>query len=99
MTEHRNGLDNAQIERFALLVEETGELLQSVGKILRHGLYNYNPDNPKHEYNILELTNEIVDVNHAIGLIVSSGDTDTSYAKTRAETRPTRAEKWLYYNK
>lgn len=34
-----NGLSPAEVERLALLAEECGEVIQTVGKILRHGYY------------------------------------------------------------
>jgi hypothetical protein len=41
-----NGLSPAQAEVLALLSEECGEVIQEVGKILRHGLFSAHPDNP-----------------------------------------------------
>ena len=47
MTEHFNQLTPAQAERLAMLAEECGEVIQSVGKILRHGYESGHPENPK----------------------------------------------------
>jgi hypothetical protein len=46
MTEHFNGLTPAEAERLAILAEEAGEIVQAVGKILRHGYESYNPTVP-----------------------------------------------------
>ena len=35
--EHFNGLTPAEAKRLALLAEECGEVLQAIGKVLRHG--------------------------------------------------------------
>jgi hypothetical protein len=44
--DHVNGLSNEQLESLALLSEECGEVIQVVGKILRHGLDSNWMDNP-----------------------------------------------------
>lgn len=46
MTDHFNKLTPAQSERLAMLAEECGEVIQIVGKILRHGYDNFHPDRP-----------------------------------------------------
>ena len=46
MPEHFNQLSPAEAERLAMLAEEAGEVIQIVGKILRHGFESYHPDNP-----------------------------------------------------
>jgi NTP pyrophosphatase (non-canonical NTP hydrolase) len=38
-----NGLTNAEAERLAMLAEEAGEIIQAVGKILRHGYQSTHP--------------------------------------------------------
>lgn len=45
--EHFNKLTPAQAERLAMLAEECGEVIQIVGKILRHGYDSCHPKNPK----------------------------------------------------
>lgn len=42
-----NKLSDAQIERLAMLAEECGEVIQVIGKIMRHGYLSYHPDNPR----------------------------------------------------
>lgn len=43
MTEHFNRLTPAQAERLAILSEECAEVIQIIGKILRHGMDSYHP--------------------------------------------------------
>lgn len=43
MNEHFNKLTPAEAETLALLAEECGELVQAIGKILRHGLWSEHP--------------------------------------------------------
>lgn len=46
MGDHFNGLTPAEAERLAMLAEECGEVIQVIGKILRHGYNSHHPDNP-----------------------------------------------------
>jgi len=43
MTDPFNGLTPAQAERLAMLAEECGEVIQVIGKILRHGYDSSHP--------------------------------------------------------
>ena len=40
-------LSAAEVERLALLGEECGEVMQVIGKILRHGYESHHPDDKK----------------------------------------------------
>lgn len=62
MQKHFNKLTPAQAERLAMLSEECGEVVQMVGKILRHGYENYHPDDSFRTSNRTLLTKELVDV-------------------------------------
>lgn len=46
MSDHFNQLTPAEAERLAMLAEECGEIIQVVGKIMRHGYASHHPDNP-----------------------------------------------------
>lgn len=54
------GLDPAQHEALSLLSEECGELVQIIGKILRHGFESRHPDTGSANYELL--AKEIGDV-------------------------------------
>ena len=58
---HFNNLTPAQAERLAMLAEECGEVIQVIGKILRHGYNNYHPDRP-HITNRELLQQELTDL-------------------------------------
>jgi len=60
-TKHFNGLTPAEAERLAMLAEECGEVIQVIGKILRHGYDSYHPDTPAIT-NLSLLENELADV-------------------------------------
>ena len=59
---HFNKITPAEAERLAMLAEECGEVIQIVGKILRHGYDSYHPVNPRVSNRDL-LAKELRDVN------------------------------------
>ena len=59
---HFNKLTPAEAERLAMLAEECAEVIQIVGKILRHGYDSYHPVNPRVSNRDL-LAKELRDVN------------------------------------
>jgi len=62
MTEHFNQLTPAEAERLAMLAEECGEVIQIIGKILRHGYASHNPKDMKKMPNKFLLSKEMGDV-------------------------------------
>lgn len=64
--ENFNKLTPAQAERLAILAEECGEVIQIVGKILRHGLDSHHPVTLS---NRNALVNELTDVKAAMVMI------------------------------
>lgn len=73
MPQHFNQLTPAEAERLAMLAEEAGEIVQVVGKILRHGLDSYHPNDPATTNRML-LTEEINDLYAVVGLLADAGD-------------------------
>lgn len=61
MSNHFNNLSPAEAERLAMLAEECAEVIQVVGKILRHGYESYHPDKPETTNRDL-LTEELSDL-------------------------------------
>lgn len=74
MTKPFNGLTPAQAERLAILAEEAGEIVQAVGKILRHGYESYNPDGDIRVSNRESLERELGDLSAAAQLMAGAGD-------------------------
>lgn len=67
--QHFNKLSPAEAERLAMLAEECGEVIQAVGKILRHGYESFHPNDlfnghpkPGAENNRDRLTHELADL-------------------------------------
>lgn len=67
-----NRLTPAEAERLAVLAEECGEVVQAVGKILRHGYESRHPNGGPTNRETLE--RECGDLHHAIGRLVGAGD-------------------------
>jgi hypothetical protein len=61
MTTHFNMLTPEEAERLAMLAEEAAEVIQVVGKILRHGYNSHHPDD-KHNSNRDLLAKELSDL-------------------------------------
>lgn len=85
------GLQGAQIERLAWLMEELGETIQAIGKILRHGYESKDPDNPTHKGNKDDLEREMADVYAALTLLSNHGDINLmnvmSYSMTKSRSK------------
>jgi len=71
-----NGLNNAQLERIAILVEECNEVGQVIGKIIRHGYESSSPipHDLGQDSNKVLLQKEICDVLLMITFMVQRGD-------------------------
>jgi len=68
-----NKLTPAETERLAMLAEEAAEIVQIVGKILRHGYDSYNPNAEKITNRVL-LNQEIVDLMAVTKAMVINND-------------------------
>jgi len=72
-----NKLTPAEAERLALLAEECGEVIQAVGKILRHGFESYNPTVDRGLSNKEHLEKEIGHLLNAVTMLTTTGNLDT----------------------
>jgi len=82
MSTFSNQLSTDQVERLAMLAEECGEVIQIVGKILRHGYDSTHPDGGPSNRELL--VNELCDIDAVWGAMRSRGDIKGySYAKVK----------------
>jgi hypothetical protein len=78
-SENFNNLTPAETERLAMLAEECAEVIQVVGKILRHGYDSSNPTIPKEHgvfipTNFGDLIKELRDIQGVIYGMVQARD-------------------------
>jgi NTP pyrophosphatase (non-canonical NTP hydrolase) len=76
MTDFNNGLTNAETERLSMLAEECGEVVQLIGKILRHGYTSYHPEDADMTTNWTLLNKELNDIGAVVHGMIKSGDYD-----------------------
>ena len=93
-----NDLTNADAELFALLAEECGETVQSVGKILRHGKHSWNPDMVGKHTNIEDLEKELGDILAVIEIMRRGKLIDIANVESRKSTKLEKVWKYLHYN-
>ncbi len=80
MKKHFNKLTPAEAERLAMLAEEAAEVIQIVGKILRHGYESHHPDDGGIDNRGL-LNKELLDFIAVSSAMVNYGDIDAIYAR------------------
>lgn len=71
--DHFNKLTPAQAERLAMLAEECAEVIQVVGKILRHGYESHHPEAPSITNRDL-LEEEVGDLYAVLQMMSNAGD-------------------------
>jgi hypothetical protein len=69
-----NQLTPAEAERLAILAEECAEVIQVVGKILRHGYESTHPASPEGPTNRELLQMELGHIGSALALMLSKCD-------------------------
>jgi hypothetical protein len=96
-TKFDNGLSDAEVERLALLAEECGEVVQMVGKILRHGYHSYHPRDEARTTNRRLLTNELGNIHVAVELMIDNGDILQSNLESDIATKKQTVWKYLHH--
>lgn len=91
-------LTESELERLALLAEESAEVIQIVNKIIRHGYLSYNPCAEGYPVNLRLLEKELGHLKLAIDTMIVSGDISAvNISKALHEKRKT-INQWLHYN-
>lgn len=93
--EHFNRLTPAEAERLALLAEEMGEAIQTIGKVLRHGYDSRHPDGG--ETNKESLERECGDVRHCMIRLCDAGDLDKQRIHDCADIKAKNVSKYLHH--
>jgi NTP pyrophosphatase (non-canonical NTP hydrolase) len=92
-----NKLTDAEAERLALLAEECGEVIQAIGKILRHGYQSNHPNGGPANRDLLEA--ELGDVSAAIRLMVESDDIIGTAVSSASDRKLARIHQYLHHQK
>jgi NTP pyrophosphatase (non-canonical NTP hydrolase) len=92
-----NNLTPAQIERLAVLAKECGEVIQVIGKIVRHGYDSYFPGDPDRVTNRALLEKEIGDVKTIADMMGNEGDISKSAIQKRFREKQGTIGKWLHH--
>ncbi len=96
MTNHFNGLTEAEQERLAILIEECSEVIQIGCKILRHG-YASDNDGKLLEPNRKSLERELGDLGHAISRMETAADINPLAIIARAASKPEHIKSYLHH--
>lgn len=97
MNNNFNELTNAETERLALLAEEMGEVIQVIGKILRHGYESSNPLDENSLINRRYLEKEIGDVELAIFLLAEAHDINRNDVDRSRIEKGNKIGRWLHH--
>lgn len=91
-------MENAQLERLAILVEEAAEVQQIAMKIVRHGYDSYHPLDEEKTSNKKLLEKELGDLVFAIGLLASAMDINMVNVNEHKWNKKNSINKYLHYN-
>jgi NTP pyrophosphatase (non-canonical NTP hydrolase) len=95
-----NELTPAQAERLALLAEECGEVVQAIGKVLRHGYESCHPDAVSADFdNRYELSKEIGDLIAAVDFLSEAKDIHANVINDQRGKKRTTVAKYLHHAK
>lgn len=73
---HKSGIEDRDAELVEMIAEEAGEIVQACMKLLRHGPYSVNPDDPDAGNNRHQLTMEIAQLNGTVAHLLRTGFLD-----------------------
>lgn len=90
-------LTPAEYERLALLAEECGEVVQVIGKILRHGYESHSPLDPLRVPNRSLLQKECGDVLHVIDRMIDRGDIRKAEVERHRDNKAGTVVRYLHH--
>lgn len=97
VTDPSNNLNNAERELLTVLMEECSEALAIIGKILRHGLDNTNPDKPEDGTNRDMLVRELGDVKLLVSMLSLLKVIDEGTVEVSARKKISKISKYLHH--
>jgi NTP pyrophosphatase (non-canonical NTP hydrolase) len=97
MSEHFNSLTPAEAERLACLAEECGEVIQIIGKILRHGFDDWSPLDDTKTTNRQNLERELGDLSAVCHRMEIGGDIRRGPIQEAHEAKLEKLPKWTHH--
>lgn len=94
---HFNKLSPQEAELLALLAEECGEVVQAVGKILRHGYNSCHPEHLDGPDNRDNLNRELGHVQAAIRLLWQNDDIFMPDIENSMDEKLIAVRKWMHH--
>ncbi|USN16345.1 NTP pyrophosphohydrolase [Luteibacter phage vB_LflM-Pluto] len=88
----------AEVERLAILSEESGEVIRAVGKIMRHGYESTDPTGKDKGTNREQLENELGNLLLCLEMMEANGDINLSAIIASAKKKSRTINKYLYFN-
>ena len=95
--ENYNQLTPAETERLAILSEEMAEAIQIIGKIIRHGYENYNPDAQHLGTNREMLEKELGHIRSSMLMLCNNKDVSKAQIHWWADKKSEDIKKWLHH--
>lgn len=90
-------LTDAQRERLAMLAEEAAEVIQVIGKILRHGYDSYHPNDILKTPNRKFLQEELMDFDSIMTEMASKGDIRYNFTNEEIKARWNSKKRWTHH--
>lgn len=97
MSTHFNELTPAEVERLAILAEECAEVIQIVGKVLRHGYESHHPKDPLETSNRELLAMEIGHIWAAVGIMLDDADLLPATIAKSKESKAESVKKYTHH--
>jgi len=89
-------MNPAQIERLAICAEEAGEVIQAVGKCLRHGMDSENPNIIGGGCNHYHLARELGQLIRIADWLVGHGDIYDEYLKKGYDEKMRKMREYIH---
>lgn len=92
-----NELTSDEAERLYLLSEECGEVIQAIGKILRHGYEAYSPFDETQTTNRESLERELGDISAALKLLIDAEDLNEKSIQDSYSNKLNNVKQYLHH--
>jgi NTP pyrophosphatase (non-canonical NTP hydrolase) len=90
-------MNDSKRERLIMMAEECGEVVQMIGKVLRHGPENYHPADVDRVTNISLFREEVVDILAIYDMLIESGDILNKITQDEIIARKRKKLKYTYH--